>query len=254
MRRCTAIAVLILLVVLAASAAYGTNSLGKRITLYSWLTSFNGQMSVFDSTETIDASFGDISDHMNFPIALDTEYWPARWGMYLDFNYIGLEEESITDELTQVTVVKSVDLVFIDFGLGYQFGPYQLGSGPEYPSLGADILGGGRYVWVQNILDYQQVDKLQESSNFVDPVIGGRLRLLASRTWLLTLRGDIGGGAGADFMWNLVAAASWEFAEHWVLTFGYRGMDIDYKPDDSSDEVALDMRVHGPIFGFSVVW
>ena len=114
MRRCT-VALLLLLLILSSSTAYATGQLGKRITVYSWLPSFKGEMCFFDTTANIDASFGDISDYMNFPIALNTEYWPARWGFYFNFNYIGLEEESISDDLTQITIVKTVDMVFMDF-------------------------------------------------------------------------------------------------------------------------------------------
>jgi hypothetical protein len=221
--------------------------LGKRITLYSWLTSFKGTMCVMDSTADIDAGFGDISDHMNFPVALNAEYWRGRWGGYLNFNYIGLEEESISDEQTQITVVKTVDMVFIDFGLGYQLGPYQLGSDPDGALLGVDV-------WLQDILDYRAVDKFKGSSKWVDPVIGARLRLYPSRTWLLTFKGDIGGGS-ADLMWNIILTANWEFADHWILNFGYRAFDINFKPgDDSDNEVGFDGNVHGPVIGLSIAW
>jgi hypothetical protein len=249
-----ALLLLIVVLVFSASAASASNLLGKQITAYVWLPSFKGEMSVLDSTEKIDAGFGDISDHMSFPIAVYAEYWPARWGFYLNFNYIGLEEESISDEQTQVTIVKNVDLVFIDFGAGYQFGPYPLGSDPDGPTWAADILGGGRYVWVQNVADYRAVDKLKGSSKFVDPVIGGRLRFYPSRNWAINLRGDIGGGAGADLMWNVILGANWQFADHWWLNFAYRGFDINYKPSGSSNEVGLDARVHGPIIGLSIAW
>ena len=250
-------ALLLVLLLTVLSSAYASESLGKRLTLYSWLPSFAGTMCVMDSTADIDAGFGDISDYMNFPIALDTEYWMDRApvGAYFNFNYIKLEEESISEGNTEVTIVKTVDLLFADFGAGYQFGPYQLGSSPDRYKLGADVFAGGRYVWVQNVIDYRAVNKIKGSSNFVDPVIGARLRLYPSRDWLVTLKGDVGGGAGADLMWSLILAANWQFADHWWLNLAYRGFDIDYEPDeDSSDEVGLDMRIHGPIIGVSIAW
>ncbi|MFC1800320.1 hypothetical protein ACFL2Z_05400, partial [Candidatus Eisenbacteria bacterium] len=237
------IALLLLLVLVSSTTAYASGQLGKRITVYSWLPSFKGTMCVMDSTADIDASFGDISDNMNFPVALNAEYWINRApiGFYFNFNYIGIEEESISEGNTGITIVKTVDMVFMDFGAGYQFGPFQLGSSPDGPTLGVDILAGGRYVWLQDIVDYRGVDKLKGSSKFVDPVIGGRLRLYPSRNWAVTFKGDIGGGAGADLMWNLLLGANWQFADHWWLNLAYRGFDIDYKPgDDSSNEVGLD--------------
>jgi hypothetical protein len=246
-----------ILLLAGSSTAYSSGRLGKRITLYSWLPSFTGTMCVMDSTAEIDAGFGDISEYMNFPIALNTEYWmnSAPAGFYFNFNYVGLEEESISEGNTEVTIVKTVDLLLADFGAGYQFGPFQLGSDPEGAILGVDVFAGGRYVWLQDVIDYRAVDKLKGSSNFVDPVIGGRLRLYPGRDWLVTLKGDIGGGAGADLMWNLMLSANWQFADHWWLNLAYRGFDIDYEPDsDSSDEVGLDMRIHGPIVGVSIAW
>ncbi len=253
MRRC-AVALLLLLLVLSSSTAYASGQLGKRITVYSWLPSFKGEMCFFDTTATIDASFGDISEYMNFPVALNTEYWPARWGLYFNFNYIGLEEESLSEGNTGITIVKSVDMLFMDFGAGYQFGPYQLGSSPNGPTLGVDILAGGRYVWLQDIIHYRQADKHKGSSKFVDPVIGGRLRFYPSRSWAITFKGDIGGGSGADLMWNIVLAANWEFADHWWLNFAYRGFDIKYEPSGSNNDVGLDARIHGPIIGLSIAW
>jgi hypothetical protein len=97
------------------------------------------------------------------------------------------------------------------------------------------------------------VDKFKGSSNWVDPVIGARLRFYPGRTWTLTLKGDVASGS-SDLMWNLVAAANWEFADHWILNFAYRGLDIDYEPSGSSHEVGLDARVHGPVIGLSIAW
>jgi hypothetical protein len=251
------IALLLVLLLAVSSTAYADGQLGKRITVYSWLPSFNGTMSVMDSTEDIEASFGDISDYMNFPVALNAEYWMNRApvGFYFNFNYIALEEESISEGNTEITIVKNLDMLFADFGAGYQFGPFQLGSSPDGTTLGVDILAGGRYVWLQDVVDYKAVDKLKGSSSFVDPVIGARARLYPSRDWLVTLKGDIGGGAGADLMWNLILAANWQFADHWWLNVAYRGFGIDYKPDDgSSNEVGFDGRIHGPVVGMSIAW
>lgn len=255
MRRAILAAALILLVT-AATSVNAQGRLAKRITLYSWFTSFKGTMSLPDSTYDFDASFGDISDHMNFPVALNAEYWINRMplGFYLDFNYIGLEEESLSEGNTEVTIVKNVDMIFFDFGAGYQFGPFQLGSEPGGPAIGLDILGGGRYVWLQDVADYRGVNKLKGSSKFVDPVIGARLRFYPNRTWAINLKGDVGGGAGADLMWNLILSANWEFSRHWWLSFAYRGFDIDYKPSGSGNEVGLDARVHGPVIGLSIAW
>ncbi len=247
------IAIALILLVLTATSVHARGELGKRLTLYSWFTAFKGTMILPDSSYDFDASFGDIADYMNFPIAFNGEYWRGRWGGYLDINYIGLEEESITDDQTQVTVVKTVDLMYIDFGAGYQLGPYQLGSDPQGALLGIDILLGGRYVWLQDVVDYRAVDKFKGSSNWVDPVLGARLRLYPARTWVLTLKSDVATGS-SDLMWNFIASANWEFADHWWLNLAYRGLGIDYKPSGSGDEVGLDATIHGPVLGLSIAW
>jgi hypothetical protein len=64
---------------------------------YAWLISMDGTMSVKGVEADVDMSFGDIWDALDFTFATRLTARRNRWGGFLDFTYLALEEEAEVD-------------------------------------------------------------------------------------------------------------------------------------------------------------
>ncbi len=91
---------------------------------------------------------------------------------------------------------------------------------------------------------------------WVDPVIGVRVRHQFTPTQTAFLRGDVGGfGLGSQFSWQAVAAYAyaWQFDGYQLAaTLGYRALAANYTTGAGIDTRGIDLVLHGPLIGFSI--
>jgi hypothetical protein len=93
--------------------------------------------------------------------------------------------------------------------------------------------------------------------DWVDPLVGLRLRHQLAPGQELVLRGDIGGfDVGSQFTWNVLAAYSWRIGTHHGATYsgilGYRALGVDYEQGSGVNRFEYDVTQHGPIVGLAV--
>lgn len=92
------------------------------------------------------------------------------------------------------------------------------------------------------------------SLDWIDPVIGLRLRHQFTPGQDITLRGDVGGfGFQSNFQWQAVGVYSyaWQFTGYQIAALiGYRALGVDYARPGSSN--SLNLVLHGPVIGASV--
>jgi hypothetical protein len=97
------------------------------------------------------------------------------------------------------------------------------------------------------------------SVDWVDPLVGARIRHRLAAGQELLLRADVGGfGVGSQFSWNALAAYSWEFAVRDGVTYsgllGYRALDVDYeqglRPQQVRIQCAAARAGHGAHYRF----
>jgi hypothetical protein len=97
------------------------------------------------------------------------------------------------------------------------------------------------------------------SVDWLDPVIGARIRYAVAPGHELFLRGDIGGfGVGSDFSWQAIGGYGFDFGIYNGITFsgviGYRALSVDYAEGEGRRRYEFDMLQHGPILGVSMRW
>jgi hypothetical protein len=135
-----------------------------------------------------------------------------------------------------------------------------------------DVIAGARY-WHQdaslkfNITGTLDVGDLSltkglavarsGSVDWVDPLVGARVRHRLAPGQELTLRADIGGfGAGSQFSWNAIAAYNCEIAVRDGITYslllGYRALSVDYEQGSGRTKYEYDVLQHGPITGLTM--
>jgi len=124
----------------------------------------------------------------------------------------------------------------IDVFAGLRWWYQELGLSLEVPIIGRQFAKSGSVDWI-------------------DPLIGMRIRNQIAPGKSLNFRGDIGGfGVNSDFSWQLAAIYQHEFGVRngvtWSGVLGYRAISVDY----SEGNFAYDINQHGPVIGLSAKW
>jgi len=132
--------------------------------------------------------------------------------------------------------------------------------------LSFDLLGGGRYMNLEGEVDVRTGGPLAgpglaigrtfgRREEWVDPIVGGRLRWDIDEKLAAAVRFDFGGfniGNGSNLTWNLLAGIDYKLKENMSLKAGYRILDIDYDSGSGTNEFGLDAQFRGPIFGLTI--
>ncbi|MDB5543264.1 MAG: hypothetical protein JWO64_413 [Hyphomicrobiales bacterium] len=247
-----------------------------RVTPYGWLTAMKGTQTVRGRTVDVDASFIDIVEKSDTLVGLmaDFEARYGRWALIGDavWTKVGLGGDTTQTRPPSSGVVGTVGA---SLGLDFQMAIIEFGAAYEVARSGAlafDVLAGGRY-WHQKanlsvdlaatvdlgaleIAGSRAIAK-SGSVDWVDPMVGGRLRYEIAPGQQFTLRGDIGGfGVGSRFSWQAIAAYGYDFAVHKGVTYsgviGYRALYVDYSKGSGSSRYAFDILQHGPVVGLSI--
>jgi hypothetical protein len=157
----------------------------------------------------------------------------------------------------------------IEFGGMYEIMKWRTRSHAASPDTVLELIAGGRY-WRQQLdvnialAGTASLDGLTVSGNtalasagvveWVDPLIGARLRYVPAPGEEMFVRGDVGGfGAGSKFSWQLLAAYNWFLYRHDSLTLdgyvGYRALSVNYSDGSGTDRYVYDVVQQGPVVG-----
>jgi hypothetical protein len=166
--------------------------------------------------------------------------------------------------------------LIIQSGLAYEVARWQ-GAAGAYTAL--DLMGSARY-WneetdinlkLSGILtaDLERLGLQVRRSgtraiaksgtlDWVDPVVGARLRHQMASGSEFTVLGDIGGfGAGSDFSWQIVGTYGFDincFGTPLRTVLGYRALAVDYSEKGRFGRNGLDLVQHGPVLGLNFSW
>jgi hypothetical protein len=156
-----------------------------------------------------------------------------------------------------------IEMAILEVGGAYEVAR----SGP----LALDVLGGARYWYQEADLSFERTRTFDigdleiagsrafarsGSVDWLDPIVGARVRYAVAPGHELFLRGDIGGfGIGSDFSWQAIGGYGFDFGTYNGITLsgviGYRALSVDYAEGEGRRRYEIDMIQHGPIFGIS---
>lgn len=259
-------------------------------TPYAWLVGIDGNATARGHTVDVNESFIDIIEDSDSFAAL-MGYFEARKGpfgfftdvVWADLGFPGNFQASRSPfaRFPQLTVsVKGraqldYQSTIVQSGVAYEIAKWQ--NGPSYTAL--DVTGSARY-WNQQVdlslnlkgtvtVDLERLGlKFQRSRRFavanggtlewVDPVVGLRLRHRTASGSDFDLAGDVGGfGAGSDFSWQAVATYGFDvpiFGTTMRSVVGYRALAVDYSETGKRGRNGIDWIQHGPLLGVSFRW
>jgi len=246
-----------------------------RFVPYGWLIAMDGTQTVRGRSVKVDASFADIVEKSDSLIALMGDFEARRgpFALYGDvvWTKIGVDGGNVRSRAPAsggtaalgTSVKLDITMAIVEVGAAYEVAR----SGP----LAFDILGGARY-WHQEAdlsFDVAGVADIGDlpvagarafarsgSVDWLDPMIGARLRYAVAPGHELVLRGDIGGfGLGSDFSWQAIGAYGFDLGTYQGITFsgviGYRALYVDYAQGEGRRRYEFDMLQHGPVLGLS---
>ncbi len=244
------------------NALENSNQWNVELTPYFWAAELDGDATLRGRTGSVDASFSDILDNLDIAFMGRLEAWKGEWGLFVDGLYMDLGAEFRTPR-GLVSADMDVKMTILEFGLGYHLWQTQVGK-EDSQKLSFDLLGGGRYVNLEGELDVRTNGPLSDiiavgrtfrgRQEWVDPIVGGRLKWDIDEKLAAGVRFDFGGFdiGGSNLTWNLVAGIDYKLKENMSLKAGYRILDIDYDSGSGNQKFGIDAQFRGPIFGLAI--
>jgi len=277
--------------------APGTQAWQFTLTPYAWLIGANGSLTARGHTADFDVSIWDAFDSGSSGVSLDSIlalmgsfearkgrfsfFTDAVWG---DLGFGGQYQQSSSPfkRLPNATVKvnANADLNYeqtiVQTGVTYEVAKWS-GAGGSFTAL--DVMGSARYWNLDTAIsldvsgavnaDFERLGlRVNRSGSratarsgtleWVDPVVGARLRHQMASGSELSLIGDIGGfGAGSDFSWQAIGVYGFDvmcFGTPIHTVVGYRALSVDYSEDGKFGKKELDAIQHGPLLGVKLDW
>jgi hypothetical protein len=227
-------------------AATGEEGMPLRIQLgiYSWLPGISSTVEANGSESTTDIDFGTLIDAMDFANFAHLELQRGKWGLLSELDFVKLSENSEFRSPRLGLPFKTK----ADIAIKQTMAELALIRSFDGDRVGFDALAGARYFRLESDVHVGQI-KSSMTKDWVDPMIGGRLRLRLSEKWQASLRGDLAGfGVGSELSTNIVGTVGYNITDRHTLAFGYRYLDIDYEAND----IEVSMTTYGPIIGMVI--
>ena len=263
-----------------------------RFTPYVWAQNLTGDAAIRGRDFEVNASFFDLIEESDSIVALmiNGEARRGRFGIVSDFVYSRLTASQ--DFLTATNPVPGLSLTTAgDLGFETEIliteavaayevflfgGDRDLGGSPGAGSTAIDLLAGARYWRIDGDLSLGITGTIDAAAlgvtvsgaralatsgtvDWIDPIVGFRVRYPLTPRQQISFRADVGGGigGGSDFTWNMLAAYTWEspyrvFGGQLSGAIGYRALYADYTEGAGSERFNWDLLVHGPAFGLSL--
>lgn len=253
------------------------------VTPYGWLPFLTGDVTVKGRAAQIDVNPIEVLENLDAMPWMS--YFEARRGplaFYNDIFYakLGIDvsrARSLSGLTLDTTLGADFTQAVIEVGGAYEVTKWCSSGGAKNPDTfsrctAVDLLAGARY-WHQDlsinlavtggldttglVLAGGRAIARSGSVDWIDPLVGVRLRHQLAPGQELLLRGDIGGfGVGSEFSWNLLGAYSWQIAARNGVTYagilGYRLLSVDYQQGSGLNRYEYDVLQHGPLLGLTV--
>jgi hypothetical protein len=266
----------------ARLAADSGNAWTISATPYGWLPFLNGDVTIKGRTADIDVTPIEVLEHLDAaPWMSYVEARKGRLSFYNDIVYAKLEADadrarSLDRASLNVAAGANVELAIIEAGATYELARWYYGGGIKDSAparvTALDLVLGARY-WHQEMslrlaltsafdttgLDISGSRAIARGGdvNWVDPLVGLRIRHQLAPGQELMFRADVGGfDVGSRISWNVTGAYNWDFAVRNGVTYsgmlGYRALSVDYTKGDGLSRYEYDVLMHGPIVGLSM--
>jgi hypothetical protein len=221
---------------------------------YLWAPAMKGSVTARGQTVPVDLSLSDLIDlidEVNGAFQGHVEVGKGPWGLIIDGMLIRLTPEGSVP-LGELKVDSSMSI--FELLATYRIVDLWWAEAPDR-RLSFDLLGGARYYDITSGIEIDGagpiglVVDVEESNQWVDLVVGGRVRIDLLDALAGWVRFDVGGfdiGTSSKLAWNLIAGLEYECSPCSSLMAGYRIFDVEESKGSGDDEFEFDVRMQGP--------
>jgi hypothetical protein len=220
------------------------------INIWGWLPSAPAKIDQGPISEELPEDLGKILDSLQWGAFLDLEARKGPFGVYATPIIIGLDDtEHVEGPIQRHEIDISEEVLLMDFGLSYQFGPWDFGSGADAPQVALEPFVGARWLYDDLGIDLDPGPSNDIDVHFIAPVVGLNMFWDLTEHWVLRFSGDYG-GFDVDhlkYTFNLLGVVGYRFDLGGVDTHVFAGgryLYIDYEKTAS-----LEVAIRGPILG-----
>jgi len=240
----------------AQSSGTSANTWSYEFTPYLWGSAMKGDVQTNSLPKTtVDMSFADVLDVLDFGLMGAFEARKGRWGLFADAIYMKVSDSATASRTlpgplgATLTARAEVTLKQTMFAAAVMYRAVE-GRTP------VDVIGGLRYnkLDVEATADFTLLGLAASLSragdkDWVDPYIGVRIQHPLSQRWTFVGYADVGGfGVGSDSTYQLAAGFNYEHSRTISAKVGYRYLNIDY---DKSGFL-YDMKTDGLYLGVGI--
>jgi hypothetical protein len=211
--------------------------------VYLWGAGIGGETRTGDD---IDLSFSDLLKDLDMAFMGMLTARKGKWSLLTDVLYLNLSDGK--SRTTNADLIGQPVTAKLDVGLK----AWIVGAVAAYEVYETDrtrlgVLAGGRYLYLKPDLEFRIPDiglreRVAESEDFLDAVVGVRGRTELSEKWWMNYYADIGTGE-SDLTWQLLAGFNYRFSKV-DAAFGYRYIKWEF-----DDSVLDNLDVSGPYAG-----
>jgi len=213
---------------------------------YAWFVGFTGSVAPNGVKTDFDVGFSDIWSILEFGSLTNIEARHDRLSVSTDVIYFKAAPEKTISGVPNAPPVDLhldavLDVLIVEGVVGWELVRVPLGGdGSDGRQIALDLRGGFRAWWNENYLriELDPASPLgpfkreeEESTAWVDPMVGARLRARPTDKLGLLVSADVGGfGIGSScskLSWSVSALATYQVSEHWELGAGWRGLDVE---------------------------
>jgi len=210
------------------------------------MTGVNGTISAQGRSANVDASFGDVLDHLNM---VGMVYFDARFGRWrglLDNLYVDVSNARATPRIPLVDSVRVATRLW----MVNPEGAYAIFQNEDREF---DVTVGARIWNLNNSVNLFrggfQVDRGAGRRTLADPIIGARYYTSLTPKIFVLGKADIGGfDAGASIDWQLWGQVGYKLKDSIALSGGYRYIAVDNETRDA----AYDVHLNGFVLGLGI--
>jgi hypothetical protein len=233
----------------------GSSGWDVKFVPYFWLTEMHGNATLRGVTNPVHISSRDLLDiiehnaHFLFAGSLEAEQKQGPFGAVVNAYYLNA---GLSNAVERFNFDSNFKMAIIEMAAAYKLeGAAEALSLP--PCSKVNLLLGGRYWMLKGAGTI--TGPLNNSVSFdlnqqwVDPLIGGIIRVPLNCYSSFNVRGDVGGfgwGTASDFAWNLAALVEMRY-DCCTLRAGYRVLDVDQERGQGNQRFALDVQFRGPV-------
>ena len=213
-----------------------------------------GTSTVAGQTADLDLDLGDVLDVLDFAAAGRYEAWNNDFGVIVDANYVGIEEDTSLPGPFGSNVNVDVRQKWFAILAAYRVADGTYGTKNQRYAL--DLQGGARYNSIRQEIKFTtpgpgSPPDLGGDQSWIEPVLGARGMWRLNDKWTTIASLDLGGfGAGGNDL-QIGANLGFDYQpwDRTAITFGYRYFSIDYSDELSDGTFAYDVTQQGPYFG-----